>query len=64
LFFDSVLYAGEYVVVEDGMSAPGARAALTQFFAERGKDYEVDSTYCDYFGYNVTWCLNGFLRRR
>lgn len=63
-FFHPILQAGEYIVVEDVMSAAGARRALTEFLQQRGHDYVVDSKYCDFFGYNVTWCMNGFLRRK
>ncbi|HUK06414.1 MAG TPA: hypothetical protein VLX09_00970 [Stellaceae bacterium] len=31
--------------------------------AERGADYAIDARYCDWFGRNVTWNVNGFLRR-
>ena len=63
-FFHPVLRGGEYIVVEDGMSAPGPQQALHEFFAAHGNDYDVDATLCDYFGTNVTWCVNGFLRKR
>lgn len=63
-FFHPILRSGEYIVVEDGMSSPGPREALAEFFNAHGDEYEVDPDYCDFFGYNVTWCLNGFLRKR
>jgi len=53
----------EYFVVEDGLSAPGPRQALTEFLPAHADEWKVDSHYCDFFGYNATWCLNGFLRR-
>jgi cephalosporin hydroxylase len=54
---------GEYLIVEDGLSAPGPRQALTEFLPAHADEWKVDSDYCDFFGYNATWCLNGFLRR-
>jgi len=63
-FFHPILRDGEYIIVEDTMSAAGARKALADFLAAHATDYEIDASYCDYFGYNMTWCLNGFLRRR
>jgi cephalosporin hydroxylase len=62
-FFHPVMRPGEYVLVEDGMTAPPALQALQQSLATHPLDYHVDSTHCDYFGQNVTWNVNGFLRR-
>ncbi len=74
-FFDAWLEPGEYVVVEDGIVddlfeadfvaglGGGPRLALAQFMRERGADYEIDTRLCDYFGTNLTWNVNGYLRR-
>ena len=63
-FFHPILRSGEYIIVEDGLNFEGVRDALTEFFQRHGHEYEVDADYCDYFGYNVTWNLNGWLRKR
>jgi cephalosporin hydroxylase len=71
-FFDAWLHAGEYIVVEDGiitemgdagMYQGGPLAAIEQFLQEHGADYEIDAKYCDWFGTNLTWNVNGFLKR-
>jgi cephalosporin hydroxylase len=71
-FFDKWIEPGEYIVVEDGIIAPmgdardyggGPHAAIVQFLEERSGDYEIDFNYCDWFGLNVTWNVNGYLRR-
>ena len=62
-FFHGRLRPGEYVVVEDTMTSPPALTGLQQFLAAHPLEYEVDPRYCDHFGNNVTWCVNGFLRR-
>jgi cephalosporin hydroxylase len=74
-FFDSWLRPGEYIVIEDGIVDDlfdadrmaelegGPRPAITQFPVERGTDYEIDTRLCDYFGPNLTWNVNGYLRR-
>jgi cephalosporin hydroxylase len=71
-FFDAWLRPGEYVLVEDGIVTDlgigksfggGPRLAIQQFLERRGADYTVDTTYCDWFGENFTWNVNGFLRR-
>jgi cephalosporin hydroxylase len=71
-FFHNWLGAGEYIIIEDGIitefGAAGAyrggpSAAIEAFLAEHD-EYEIDSRYCDWFGTNVTYAVNGFLRRR
>ena len=74
-FFDPLLQGGDYIVIEDGVvgSLPGEEyeryengptRALAAFLATRGNDYEVDTALCDFFGTNVTYNPNGWLRRR
>lgn len=62
-FFHPYMKKGEYIVVEDGLTAAGPELAIVEFLAERGETYAVDSELCDFFGYNATWCVNGFLKR-
>jgi cephalosporin hydroxylase/glycosyltransferase involved in cell wall biosynthesis len=71
-FFDPYLKAGEYMVVEDGIISDlmqdqtynsGPHQALKEFLAAHHGDYEIDGQYCDFFGYNVTWNTNGYLRK-
>jgi cephalosporin hydroxylase len=71
-FFDEWLRPEEYLVVEDGIISDligdatcnsGPHRALKQFLSETCHAYEIDGRYCDFFGYNVTWCTNGFLKR-
>jgi cephalosporin hydroxylase len=71
-FFHQWLLPGEYVIVEDGIVSElgmadtyrgGPRAAIETFLAAHD-EYEIDSRYCDWFGTNVTYAVNGFLRRR
>jgi len=71
-FFDRWLRPGEYILVEDsivtdmgtaGQFAGGPLVAIERFLAERGGDYAIDRSYCDFFGQNVTWNVNGYLKR-
>ncbi len=74
-FFDQWLRAGEYIVIEDSIIDDlfdgdrvadlegGPRPAIADFLRARGLDYEVDTRLCDYFGPNLTWNVNGYLRR-
>ena len=72
-FFDPWVVPGDYVVVEDGILSDmrvadayggGPARAVADFLAGGGRGrYEVDRRYCDYFGRNVTWNVDGWLRR-
>jgi cephalosporin hydroxylase len=71
-FFDPWLRSGEYMVIEDGILSDmrvaddyggGPLRALDAFLERTDGRYEVDRTLCDYFGTNVTWNVNGYLRR-
>ncbi|HEX9983152.1 MAG TPA: CmcI family methyltransferase [Thermoanaerobaculia bacterium] len=71
-FFDRWLRPGEYIVVEDGILTAmragdayggGPLRAIHDFLARAGGRYEIDRSLCDYFGHNVTWNVDGYLRR-
>jgi cephalosporin hydroxylase len=73
-FFHPLLKKDEYIVVEDGIisdlypqSYPdyssGPHRALREFLTQYGRQYLIDPEYCDFFGYNATWCSNGYLKR-
>lgn len=71
-FVDQALAPGDYLIVEDGVLTHlgwnddydgGPLAALKSFMAEAGERYEIDRARCDFFGRNVTWNPEGYLRR-
>ncbi|MGL5062425.1 MAG: CmcI family methyltransferase [Microcoleus sp.] len=71
-FFHPYLQREEYIVIEDGIISDlirdasynsGPHKALKKFLSEHKDEYEIDGSYCDYFGYNITWCTNGFLKK-
>jgi cephalosporin hydroxylase len=71
-FFDLWLRPGEMIVIEDGNADElypgrhrrgGPLTGVEEFMAERGLDYTRASEYCDFFGRNVTWNPDGYLRR-
>ena len=62
-------------MIEDGVVADlptdmyggyenGPNRAVAAFLGERGDVYEVEVSLCDFFGENVTFCPNAWLRRR
>jgi cephalosporin hydroxylase len=71
-FFDRWLRPGEYLVIEDGILTAmrvadsydgGPLRAIHEFMARTNGRYEIDRPLCDYFGTNVTWNVDGYLRR-
>lgn len=71
-FFDRWLRSGEYIVIEDGILSDmrvahlydgGPLRAIEAFLEKSAGRYEVDRGLCDYFGRNVTWNVDGYLRR-
>jgi cephalosporin hydroxylase len=71
-FFDRWLSPGEYIVVEDGILSDmlvadgyegGPVRAINEFLRINQDRYVIDRFYCDYFGHNVTWNIDGYLRR-
>lgn len=71
-FFDPWLRSGEYIVVEDGILSDmrvaglydgGPLRAIEAFLRRSDGRYAVDRGLCDFFGRNVTWNVDGYLRR-
>ncbi|BAQ65666.1 CmcI family methyltransferase [Geminocystis sp. NIES-3709] len=71
-FFHPYLDRDEYIVIEDGIISDivkdqsyssGPHQALKTFLANHNSEYEIDGDYCDFFGYNLTWATNGYLKK-
>ena len=71
-FFAGVMEEGDYLAVEDGLGDTlgtadrydgGPNRAIYDFLRDHEDVFEVDEEYCDFYGNNVTWCTNGYLRR-
>lgn len=69
--FAPIVSVGSYLIVEDGIINElgqekefhgGPLRAIREFLAEH-KDFKVDRTYCDMFGKNATFNVNGYLKR-
>lgn len=72
LFMSEHLRTGEYILIEDGICDSfgnearydgGPNRAIKEVLTERADLYEIDVKYCDFFGYNVTWNTNGYLKK-
>lgn len=70
-YFGPFMNLGEYILVEDGIvrdmrsahKFDGGPARAIEKFLGEGAPFEVDRSFCDFFGRNVTWNINGYLRR-
>jgi cephalosporin hydroxylase len=71
-YFGPMMLPGEYIVIEDGSLVDlgmghkfdgGPVAAIREFLAS-GAPFEIDRHYCDFCGRNLTWNVEGYLRRR
>jgi cephalosporin hydroxylase len=70
-FFDRWLQPGEFNIIEDGILTAmrvaesydgGPLRAIHDFLHRTNGRYEIDRSLCDYFGHNVTWNVDGYLR--
>jgi len=70
--FAPLLHRGEFILVEDGILGDmrvaadyggGPKRAIDEFLAASRGSFETDRFYCDYFGRNVTWNVDGYLRK-
>lgn len=57
---DKYMKSGDYLVVED---SAGKQNGLYGFAVSSSGRYDVDCKYTDFFGRNVTTCVNSILRR-
>jgi cephalosporin hydroxylase len=71
-FFHKHSVPGDYLIVEDGIISlimdeaefdGGPLAAIHAFLADHPEAYRIDRERCDRFGSNVTWNLDGYIRR-
>lgn len=69
--FAPLLRRGEYLIVEDAILTAmqvdhlydgGPKRAIDEFLSLHA-DFEIDADFCDYFGPNVTWNVDGYLRK-
>jgi cephalosporin hydroxylase len=70
--FSSVVTPGSYLIVEDGIVGElgmagqfkGGPLRAIQEFLHQHSDFEVDRKWCDFFGPNATFNVDGYLRRK
>jgi cephalosporin hydroxylase len=73
-YFDRYLQPGDMLVVEDGVIADldgeiyrkledGPNRAVAEFLDSAGDRYAIETTLCDFYGRNLTYAPNAWLRR-
>jgi cephalosporin hydroxylase len=73
-YFDRQLESGDMLVIEDGVLADlegevyrklddGPNRAVAEFLGRVGRRYVIDATFCDFYGHNLTYAPNAWLRR-
>lgn len=73
-YFDRFMLPGDLLVVEDGVVADlegenyrafadGPNRAVAHFLDRMGARYEIDAGMCDFYGPNLTYAPNAWLRR-
>jgi cephalosporin hydroxylase len=69
--FAPIVSKDSYLVVEDGIVTElgwgdayygGPLRSISEFLQEN-RDFQIDRTYCDMFGKNATFNVNGYLKR-
>ncbi len=73
--FGPMMRSGEYLIIEDGIEVPvdyienqeefyngGPVRAIYEFLQQHPIEFIIDRTYCDFFGHNATYNLDGYLR--
>lgn len=74
-YFRPKLQSSDMLVLEDGVLADlegeiyrnladGPNRALAEFLRQTGDDFIIETSLCDFYGHNVTYAPNAWLRRR
>eukprot|EP01084_Bolivina_argentea_P182685 315344_1 len=68
-YFDSNgMKCNDYIIIEDtymeyGKVSKKMTALRNWLIQNEHKGYLVDSKYCDFWGYNATWNVNGYIKK-
>jgi cephalosporin hydroxylase len=70
--FEKIISEDSYMIIEDGCVnwlgseeyfGGGPLKAIGEFL-EQNTEFEIDRKWCDFFGKNVTFNPNGYLKKR
>jgi len=58
--FDTILKKDDYLIIED--SNQGKQSIISNFMNEKKYKYKVDQFFLDFFGRNITCCINSIFK--
>ena len=58
--FDTILKKDDYLIIED--SDQGKQSIISNFMNEKKYKYKVDQFFLDFFGRNITCCMNSIFK--
>jgi cephalosporin hydroxylase len=69
--FKNIVTVGSYFIIEDGAlihigltkDYGGGPVKAIEEFLQENPNYQIDRSYCDFFGKNATFNTNGFIKR-
>ena len=61
---DPYLRSGDYLIIEDTIREKKYNETVNSESIVNSKTYEVDTFYCDFWGFNNSWNINSILRKK
>ena len=58
--FDTILKKDDYLIIED--SVKSKKAVISNFMNEKESKYKLDQFFLDFFGTNITCCINSIFK--
>jgi hypothetical protein len=58
--FDTILKKDNYLIIED--SVKSKKAVISNFMNEKESKYKLDKFFLDFFGTNITGCVNSIFK--
>ena len=58
--FDTILKKDDYLIIED--SVESKKAVISNFMNEKESKYKLDQFFLDFFGTNITCCINSIFK--
>jgi tetratricopeptide (TPR) repeat protein len=59
--FDTILKKDDYLIIEDSVGSK--KGIISNFMNEKESKYELDQFFLDFFGTNITCCINSIFKR-
>ena len=59
---DKILESGDYLIVEDSGIGTNKQKEIAEFLKHSKNSYEIDQYYSDFFGKNVSCCVDSIFK--